>query len=225
MSLPAARPCPSCRDDRLDRPASPPATGFSIRQVKSPGERLAAEQLVRRMYSWRGYRVAAPKQRADDRHRITLGAWKNGELAATLTMTVDRGQGLLCEALYPGEIAALRKDSRRLCEYSRFAINPEFSSKKLLRAFFLSAYHLARRLLEATHAVIEVHPRHRRFYERELGFGGPDTVRTCPRVEAPAMLLHRDLRRDRRQPLPEILRDDPAGGVSENGKNRTLSVR
>ncbi|MDR1996177.1 hypothetical protein [Azonexus sp.] len=209
MFSPAVRPYPSYRGAHIDRPASPSASEFSIRQVTSVGERLAAEQLVRRMYSWRGYRVAAPKHKADDNHRMTLGAWQDGELAATLTMAVDRGQGLLCEALYPGEIAALRDDNRRLCEYSRFAIDPEFSSQKLLRAFFLRAYHLTCRILEATHAVIEVHPRHRRFYERELGFAGPGTVRICPRVEAPALLLHRDLRRDQHQPLPEILRSDP----------------
>ncbi|MCL2635586.1 MAG: N-acetyltransferase [Betaproteobacteria bacterium] len=200
MSSSAVRPYPSYRGARINHPASP--ADFSIRQVASVGERLATEQLVRRMYSWRGYRVAAPKHKADDNHRLTLGAWRDGELAATLTMTVDRGQGLLCEELYPGEIAALRNDDRRLCEYSRFAIDPEFSSQKLLRAFFLSAYHLACRILEATHAVIEVNPRHRRFYERELGFSGSGTVRICPRVEAPALLLYRDLR----QFLPEMLR-------------------
>jgi hypothetical protein len=149
-----------------------------------------------------------PERRVDDSHRTTLGAWQDEELVATLTLAVDRGQGLLCEALYPGEIAALRSDSKRLCEYSRFAINPEFSSQKLLRTFFLSAYHFAPRILEATHAVIEVNPRHRRFYERELGFRGPGAVRLCPRVKAPALLLYRDLRREQQQPLPEILRGE-----------------
>ncbi len=201
----AVRPAPAYRGARVN---SPPAE-FSIRQIRGVGERLAAEQLVRRMYSWRGYRVAAPEHKADDNHRITLGAWQDGELAATLTMAVDRGQGLLCEALYPGEIAALRDDDRRLCEYSRFAIDPDYSSQKLLRAFFLGAYHLTCHVFEATHAVIEVNPRHRRFYERELGFDRLGAVRICPRVEAPALLLHRDLCRDQYQPLPEILRGGP----------------
>ncbi|MDR2839029.1 MAG: hypothetical protein LBV49_10785 [Azonexus sp.] len=185
--------------------ADMPSDRFAIRQVTGQRERLASEQLVRRMYAWRGYRCAAPDHRNGDAQRMTLAAWCDGELAATMTLTVDHGQGLLCETLYPREIAALRDGSKRLCEYSRFAIDPEFSSPKLLRAFFRSAYDLACHVLKATHAVIEVNPRHRRFYEQELGFRRLGAVHTCQRVEAPAQLLHCALDR----PLPTMLRDAP----------------
>ncbi|HEX6734610.1 MAG TPA: hypothetical protein VF096_07335 [Azonexus sp.] len=204
-----ARPSPAYRGVRAAHMVSSSPADLSIRQVTTLGERLASEHLVRRMYSWRGYRVAFREPKPDDGQRVTLGAWHGGELAATLTMAVDRGQGLLCEALYPGEIAGLRQENRRLCEYSRFAVNPAFSSQKLLRAFFRNAYHLTHRILEATHAVIEVNPRHSRFYEQGLGFGRLGSLRICPRVAAPALLLHRDLH----LPLPATLQDEPASSL------------
>lgn len=205
MFSPVVRPSPAYRGSRAAHVARRHPADFSIRQVATVSERLAADQLVHRMYSSRGYHVALPERKAHDDHRLTLGAWLDGELAATLTLAIDRGQGLLCEALYPGEIAGLRNDNKRLCEYSRFAVDPEFSSQKLLRSFFRSAYHLTCRVLEASHAVIEVNPRHSRFYEQELGFGRLGSLRICPRVAAPALLLHRDLY----APLPAMLMGEP----------------
>jgi len=46
---------------------------------------------------------------------------------------------------------------------------------------------------KATDAFIEVNPRHSRFYERMLGFRQLGEMRICPRVGAPAVLLHIDL--------------------------------
>lgn len=201
MFSPAVRPSPAYRGTRAAHVASSKQAELSIRQVATVSERLAAEQLVRRMYSRRGYRVAFPEHDPGDKHRVTLGVWHDDELAATLTVAADRGQGLLCETLYPSEIATLRSENKRLCEYSRFAVDPEFSSPKLLRSFFRNAYDLTCRILEASHAVIEVNPRHSRFYEQELGFGRLGSVRICPRVAAPALLLHRDLH----IPLPAML--------------------
>jgi hypothetical protein len=179
----------------------PGLADLSIRQIATPNERRAAEHLVRRMYSWRGYRTTTMDAKPNHSGRVTLGAWQRGELAATLTLSIDNGRGLLCEALYPTEIAALRRDRQRLCECSQFAIDPDFSSPVLLRSFFRNAYYQACLVLNASHAVIEVNPRHSRFYERELGFGRLGAMRICPRVSAPALLLHRDLRK----PLPEML--------------------
>lgn len=170
-----------------------------IRQVADFHERQATDLLVRRMYAWRGYRAnpQTTPQRDDD--RVTLAAWLDNLLVATLTLSLDGGNGLLCETLYPDEVAGLQAISPRICEYSRLAIDPDYSSPELMEAFFRTAYNFARSHFGASDAVVEINPRHRRYYERQLGFTLLGPIRICPRVEAPAMLLHRCLR----HPLPE----------------------
>ncbi len=170
------------------------SSGLVIRCVGNLHEQRETNRLVRRMYAWRGYRPSnqAPEDLACK--RVTLAAWQDHELAATLTLNLDDQTGLLSETLYPEEISALRLNQGRLCEYSRLAIDPAFSSPALLESFFRSAYNFARSQLACSDAVVEVNPRHARYYERELGFTRLGPRKVCPRVDAPAMLLHRDLR-------------------------------
>ena len=163
-----------------------------IRPAASYREERACSMLVHRMYSWRGYLVDPPASNVSY-DQLTLAAWQDGELAATLTLSRDNGKNLLAEALYPEEIAKLRATARRICEYSRLAIDPIFSSPQLLEGFFRTAYDLAHAHYKASDAIVEVNPRHRRFYEREVGFSLLGPLRVCPRVDAPALLLHRDM--------------------------------
>ena len=68
------------------------------------------------------------------------------------------------------EIAGLRRIGRTICEFSRLAVDPDYSSRQLLTLLFSSAHQYALTWFGATDAVIEVNPRHARFYEREFGF-------------------------------------------------------
>ncbi|MDP3636250.1 MAG: hypothetical protein U0989_01505 [Azonexus sp.] len=176
--------------------------GFVIGRAMEQHDLLAADHLVRRMYAWRGYLTKHPQHprslhRAAD--QATLVAWQNGELAATLTLSRDNEHGLLCESLYSKEISELRTKQVKICEFSRFAIDPAFRSPKLLDSFFRAAYQFSCSQFGATDAVVEVNPRHSRYYERELGFATIGPRRVCPRVDAPAILLHRNLH----HPLPK----------------------
>lgn len=173
-----------------------------IRHIEHIHDRLAADQLVRRMYAWRGYSVNNQASGNIDHDRITLGAWVDNELAATITVRKDGKDGLLCEALYPQEVAELREKKQGICEYSRLAIDPAFRSSSLSNALFKAGYDFARTHFGASDAVVEVNPRHKRFYERELEFTLLGPRRICPRVKAPALLLHRDLQR----PFPNTTR-------------------
>lgn len=166
-----------------------------IRRITEPHEQIAADSLVRRMYAWRGYLVNRQFSGLHDPDRTTLAAWMDHELVATITLTRDNGRSLLCETLYPNEIAKLRVSTPKICEYSRLATDREFSSPALLENFFRTAYNYARTHFGSTDAVVEINPRHSRYYERELGFSRIGERRVCPRVDAPAILLHRDLRR------------------------------
>lgn len=177
------------------------SSGLLIRRVSDVDEQRESDYLVRRMYAWRGYRTGNQPTEHHTHMRVTLAAWQDDNLAATLTLNLDGETGLLSELLYPQEISALRINRGSLCEYSRLAVDPAFSSPPLLENFFRFAYNFARAQLNCSDAVVEVNPRHARYYRRELGFTELGPRKICPRVDAPAMLLHRDLR----NPLPDEL--------------------
>lgn len=165
-----------------------------IRPIHGFHERVATDLLVRRMYAWRGYRVNPHMAPQRDMDKVVLAAWRANVLAATMTLSSDHGNGLISEVLYPEEIRCLRTRSENICEYTRFAVDPEHTSGDLHEALFRSAYNFAKKHFGATDAVVEVNPRHSRFFQRSMGFTRLGELRVCPRVDAPAILLHRDLR-------------------------------
>lgn len=153
----------------------------------------ACSALVRRMYAWRGYRLSPPRQRIEDPNHATLGAWREGELVGTLTASRDSSAGLLADNLYAKELAGLRRPSRILCEVTRLAVDVETHDPQLLKSLFRSSYQYIRAIFGVTDTVIEVNPRHAAYYQRVFGFTQIGAIRTCPRVNAPAVLLHRSL--------------------------------
>jgi len=152
-----------------------------------------ANTLVRRMYSWRGYDTTSISARMNDPDRVTLAAWQFDEVVATLTLGRDSKQGLAADTLYSAEIDRLRRPDRVVCEVTKLAVDPDFSSKELLISLFRFAHQYARDYFAASDAVIEVNPRHARYYQRWLGFQQLGKLRHCPRVDAPAVLLHQTL--------------------------------
>jgi hypothetical protein len=82
---------------------------------------------------------------------------------------------------------------RKLCEVSRLAVDPQYGSKEVLASLFHLAYIYLRIIHKATDVLVEVNPRHAGFYRRMLGFCQVGEVHTCPRVNAPAVLLHLEL--------------------------------
>lgn len=153
----------------------------------------ACAALVRRMYAWRGYRLTQPCQPMADPNHTTLGAWLDGELVATMTTSRDSTAGLMADTLYAEELTKLRKPSRILGEVTRLAVDNDENNPELLKSLFRSAAKYAKAVFGVTDVVIEVNPRHAPYYRREFGFLQVGAVRTCPRVDAPAVLLHRSL--------------------------------
>ncbi|WP_040570830.1 N-acyl amino acid synthase FeeM domain-containing protein [Methyloversatilis thermotolerans] len=156
-------------------------------------EELAeAWELVARCYAWRGY--DAPMTAEAAAGETTLLARIDGRVVGTLTVRSGTRLRLQAETAYSEHVEALRASGRRLVEYTRFAIDREqpvpdnLPSELMRRALLLAHISLA-----ATDCVIEVNPRHARYYRREFGFRefGPET--RCPRVGAPAKLLHVNL--------------------------------
>lgn len=165
--------------------------GYSVRLADSSDQCSRAGMLIRRMYSWRGYDTQAPA--ALPHNRIMLEASSGQNLFGTLTLGLDSKEGLLADTLYQQEAASYRAMGRKLCEISRLAIDPQYGSKEIIASLFHLAYIFGRIVHKSTDALIEVHPRHAAFYGRRLGFRQIGETRICPRVNAPAVLLHVEL--------------------------------
>lgn len=160
---------------------------FKIRLANSEGRRESADLLIKKMYSWRGYDTSGIFN--DTPNRITLMADHNGQVVGTLTIGLDSSTGLLVDQLYKDEIDNLRQAQRLVCEFTKLAIDQDSNSKRVLAALFHLAFIYAHKIHGATDLVIEVNPRHAVFYKRMLGFSQLGEERTCPRVNAPAILL------------------------------------
>ena len=165
---------------------------FKIRFADSDGRRRSASFLVQRRYAWRGYRIETSS--ATHPSRVTLSAYDGDEVVATISIGQDSAIGLFVDALFGHELKSLRARGARVCEFTKLAIDEMIKSKQVLAALFHTAYIQARRIGACTDLVVEVNPRHVRFYERMLGFRVFGSTRADPRVQAPATLLHLDLR-------------------------------
>jgi hypothetical protein len=167
---------------------------FSVRRAATVLDYAGTTSLVKEMYSRKGYStdgiVSMPKREST----ITLDAHDSEKVMGTLTVRLDtRESGLLADALYADEIDAFRSTGRRVCEVSKLAVDPRFGSKELMASLFHLGYLYAAIVHRATDVFIEVNPRHAGFYKRMLGFRELGELRVCPRVNAPAVLLHVEL--------------------------------
>lgn len=176
---------------QLDEGTQVRETRFKIRLANTEGRRSTAGYLIERRYAWRGYQVTPLAVNASN--LITLAAFDHDQPVATLTVGTDSEAGLMVESLYPSEVQALRGIGVRLCEFTKLAVDNMVRSKSVLAAIFHIAYIHARRLRGSTDLLVEVNPRHVRFYQSMLGFEAIGTERTDPRVNAPALLLRLDL--------------------------------
>jgi hypothetical protein len=145
--------------------------------------------LVKKMYSWRGYDVEWAEQQPD---QITLIIHdKFAELMGTLAIGFDSSRGLRSDDLYHDEINKLRDAGTMICEFTKLAVDFDgpFNSKLVLGMVFHVAYIYAYQMRGYTDLLIEVNPRHVNFYEKMLGFKQLGPERLNPRVNAPAVLL------------------------------------
>lgn len=165
---------------------------YSIRLADSPGRSSEVSALIKRMYSWRGYNTTE-QTAVSSPNQTTLEAFSGEDLVGTLSLRFDSEHGLLADELYAEKISTFRAKDRKVCELSKLAIDPQFSSKELLACLFNLAYICGRIIHRATDFFIEVNPRHTGYYKRMLGFNQLGETRNCQRVNAPAVLLHLEL--------------------------------
>jgi hypothetical protein len=159
---------------------------YKIRLAHSRESLARASMLVQRMYLEKGYDISQIQRIPD---RITLTASIDGEATGTLTSGIDSGSGLLADENYKQEIDQLRAEGRRIFEITKFAVDETRGSKRLLGALFNIGYIYGRRLQNQTDLVIEVTPRHAKFYRRMLGFAQIGPERLNSRVNTMGVLL------------------------------------
>ena len=164
---------------------------YHIRLTDTAEGRNSASMLISKMYAWRGY--AGTHQFTDDPNRITLSAHNDGEVVGTMTIGIDSPIGLSADEVFKDEIDAHRARGARLCEFTKLAFDPGVRSKESLAGLFHLALIYARDIYHCTDIMIEVNPRHRRFYEHMLGFRREGELKLNPRVDAPAYLLRVNL--------------------------------
>ena len=169
-----------------------------IRVASSAEELAVANQLVTTRYGWRGYEIASqdgasPAPAEKPRGCFTLLVYREEAIVGTLTVGIDNGPGLLADDLNPETVETLRRAGRRAVEFIKLAVQDDQDANGVLYHLFRAAYERARMLHEATDILIEVNPRHTAFYQKVFGFALAAAERLCPRVNAPAVLLHLDL--------------------------------
>jgi hypothetical protein len=171
---------------------------FRIRAAQAETQRQAARQLVRRMYSHRGY-LTPDIDEPVNRHSVTLAVAREGDPVGTLSVGFDAAGGLLCDELFRPEVDALRRSGRKVCEFTKLALDIDGNSKQVLASLFHMAYLHAHRIRGCDDVLIEVNPRHVGYYRRMLDFRVVGEEKLCPRVNAPAVLMALDLFHTRRQ--------------------------
>lgn len=165
---------------------------FKIRAADCSGTRSSASSLIDKMYARRGY-MTTPLSAQQAPNHLTLIASDLHCTIGTLTIGFDSENRLLVDDLFPDEVSKLRDVGRTVCEFTKLAMDNVIRSKRVLAALFNVAYLYAHKIKGADNLLIEVNPRHVRYYRNMLGFKviGPRRLNT--RVNAPAVLLSLDL--------------------------------
>jgi hypothetical protein len=164
---------------------------FRIRVADKAGWRSRASSLIERRYAWRGY-SASPLE-GHTNGQVTFCACVEEATVATITASLDSREGLYVSRLYPDQVKQLQAQGRKLCEFTRLAVDESVRSQAILGAIFHVACIYVINLHRCTDVLIEVNPRHVRFYERMLGFRRAADERLDPVVNAPAILMRLDL--------------------------------
>ena len=195
---PAAEPMASLLLDQGDPPYihefSDKHRIFRVRSADTDGHRSSVSMLVDKMYAWRKYDFPSSEpHRLNDPNRIVLVIYDLDHAIATATLNLDSQIGLLADELYKDESDGLRREGRRLCEMTKLAVEHVVRSKRVLASLFHIALIYARHLHGRDDCLIEINPRHVKFYEAMLGFEAVGEMKMCRRVNAPARLLRLDL--------------------------------
>ncbi len=161
---------------------------FEIQLALTQVQRLSAEDLINRMYAWRGYGSDHRLSQADN--CFTFNAVVDGKVAGTISLTVDLNTGLAADSTFSDVLNAIRLDpQRQICELTKFAFCQATAPMHVIASLFHTIFIFGTQKFSCTDLFIEVNPRHIRFYEVLLGFSLAGKLRPNASVGAPSQLM------------------------------------
>lgn len=186
------------KDLCIPQPDTPLQSSEALRQQKlkirlatSDVRRRTASMLIEKRYASRGYQTG---ELEEDPQRITVLVFMEERIVGTTTLGLDGPAGLMADSIYKAEIDTLRAEGRTVCELTKLAIDDEHvDSRHIVAVLFHLCKIYGQNIHRASDFVIEINPRHANFYKKLLGFKDFGPERTCPRVNAPAVLLRLEL--------------------------------
>lgn len=161
---------------------------FNIRSAQSWDHRHSASMLIKKMYATRGYRTSALPDQPQPT-RVTFVASDEDTAIGTMTIGFDSDQGLFVDDLFSETTNTLRAQGRRICEFTKLAMDSVVRSKQVLASLFHVAYIHAHRSMNFDDLLIEVNPRHVRYYQQMLGFAVVGEPQMNTRVGAMSVLM------------------------------------
>lgn len=165
--------------------------GVVVEVARTEAAFVAARGLVEQRYTARGYKLASDEGRpVEERNAVTLLARAGDEILGTMTLRLDAGEGLQVENAYGAEVRTLRNSSGLSAEMTCLALSQNAEASHAVLAVLFRFSYFIMRTTGVSDLFIEVNPRHALFYRRALGFSLAAEERICPRVQAPAVLLH-----------------------------------
>jgi len=168
------------------------ADALKIRLARNRHLSDGARVLVERRFAWRGYEVRGI---SEDPNLRTFVAYREGQIAGTLSVRIDSAKGLSADRHYKLEIDSLRARGGRLSEFTRLAVDDRAYSAKVMGTLIHTAFIYLREVCKCDYAVFEVNPRHTLYYERGLFCERMGPQRMNERVKAPSVLLCMTLQR------------------------------
>lgn len=160
----------------------------AVRLVESDDRLNAACSLINDRYvrkGWgNGHRIP------ESAHHMTFTAEVDGEVVGTITLAVDSARGLAADKTFRDALDGFRaQPGSHICELTKFAFSDNIQSKELMAALFHIVFVYGHRTHGCTDLLIEVHPRHVRFYAAMLGFEPVGTLRVNESVGVALQLM------------------------------------
>lgn len=154
----------------------------------SEQKRAQARDLLNTRYGQRGY--SCSHNLHSDLYHTTFVAEIDQQVVGTMTLAVDSQFGLAIDRTFKDLIAEVRREGNtRLCELTKLAFADGVRSKEVLAGLFHMAFIYGTGHTNCTDLMIEVNPRHVRFYETMLGFRCVGGERLNMSVRAPSQLM------------------------------------
>lgn len=161
---------------------------FAIDLALSDRQRAAARRLINERYGWRGY--GSDHRLNENANCATFAAMVEDQMVGTLSLTVDSPAGLAADTTFADLLDEMREvPGAKLCELTKFAVADKLTPMHVLASLFHTIFIFGTGRHECTDLVIEVNPRHIRFYEVMLDFDRVGELRTNDSVDAPSQLM------------------------------------